>query len=99
MYVGDAITGIASAIGAVIAAANPITLVVVAIGAVVAALVVFFTKTKLGKKLWGEFTDFLSNAWNKLKELASSAWERNQGRGQLSSPGYRGRLEWRKAMV
>lgn len=75
MYVGDAITGIASAIGAVIAAANPITLVVVAIGAVVAALVVFFTKTKLGKKLWGEFTDFLSNAWNKLKELASSAWD------------------------
>lgn len=73
MYVGDAITGIASAIGAVIAAANPITLVVVAIGAVVAALVVFFTKTKLGKKLWGEFTDFLSNAWSKLKELASSA--------------------------
>lgn len=75
MYVGDAITGIASAIGAVIAAANPITLVVVAIGAVVAALVVFFTKTKLGKKLWGEFTDFLSNAWSKLKELASSAWD------------------------
>ena len=75
MYVGDTITGIASAIGAVIAAANPITLVVVAIGAVVAALVVFFTKTKLGKKLWGEFTDFLSNAWSKLKELASSAWD------------------------
>ena len=75
MYVGDAITGIASAIGAVIAAANPITLVVIAIGAVVAALVVFFTKTKLGKKIWGEFTDFLSNAWNKLKELASSAWD------------------------
>lgn len=75
MYVGDAITGIASAIGAVIAAANPITLVVVAIGAVVAALVVFFTKTKLGKKLWGEFTDFLSDAWSKLKELASSAWD------------------------
>lgn len=75
MYVGDAITGIASAIGAVIAAANPITLVVVAIGAVVAALVVFFTKTKLGKKLWGEFTDFLSNAWSKLKELSSSAWD------------------------
>lgn len=75
MYVGDAITGIASAIGAVIAAANPITLVVVAIGAVVAALVVFFTKTKLGRKLWGEFTDFLGNAWNKLKELASSVWD------------------------
>lgn len=75
MYVGDAITGIASAIGAVIAAANPITLVVVAIGAVVAALVVFFAKTKLGKELWGEFTDFLENAWSKLKELASSVWD------------------------
>lgn len=75
MYVGDAITGIAGAIGALIAAASPITLVVIAIGAVVAALVVFFTKTKLGKKLWGEFTDFLSNAWSKLKELASSAWD------------------------
>jgi tape measure domain-containing protein len=75
MYVGDAITGIAGTIGALIAAASPITLVVIAIGAVVAALVVFFTKTKLGKKLWGEFTDFLSNAWNKLKELASSTWD------------------------
>lgn len=75
MYVGDAITGIAGTIGALIAAASPITLVVIAIGAVVAALVVFFTKTKLGKKLWGEFTDFLSNAWSKLKELASSAWD------------------------
>lgn len=73
--VSDAITGIAGAIGALIAAASPITLVVIAIGAVVAALVVFFTKTKLGKKLWGEFTDFLSNAWSKLKELASSAWD------------------------
>lgn len=75
MYVGDAITGIIGVISSLIAAANPITLVVVAIGAVVAALVVFFTKTKLGKKLWGEFTDFLSNAWSKLKELASSVWD------------------------
>lgn len=75
MYVGDAITGITGTIGAFIAAANPIALVAVAIGAVVAALVVFFTKTKLGKKLWGEFTDFLGNAWSKAKELASSAWD------------------------
>ena len=75
MYVGDAITGIVGTIGALIAAASPIALVAIAIGVVVAALVVFFTKTKLGKKLWGEFTDFLSNAWSKLKELASSAWD------------------------
>ena len=33
MYVGDAITGIAGTIGALIAAASPITLVVIAIGA------------------------------------------------------------------
>lgn len=74
MYVGDAITGIAGAIGALIAAASPITLVVIAIGAVVAALVVFFTKTKLGKKLWGEFTDFLSNAWSGVKDWFNGIW-------------------------
>lgn len=54
--------------------ANPITIVIAAIAAVVAALVLFFTKTKTGRKLWGEFVQYLQQAWNNLKEVASTVW-------------------------
>lgn len=54
--------------------ANPITLVIAAIVAVVAALTLFFTKTKTGRKLWGEFVKWLQNAWNTLKNDASTIW-------------------------
>ncbi len=54
--------------------ANPITLVIAAITAVVAALVLFFTKTKTGRKLWGEFVKWLQQAWSTLKEVASNIW-------------------------
>lgn len=53
---------------------NPITIVIAAIAAVVAALVLFFTKTKTGQKLWGEFVKWLQNAWNTLKNDASTIW-------------------------
>lgn len=54
--------------------ANPITIVIAAIAAVVAALTLFFTKTKTGRKLWGEFVQWLQQAWNSLKEVASTVW-------------------------
>lgn len=54
--------------------ANPIILVIAAITAVVAALVLFFTKTKTGRKLWGEFVKWLQQAWSTLKEVASNVW-------------------------
>ena len=54
--------------------ANPLTLVVVAITAVVTALVLFFTKTKLGQQIWHNFVTFLTNAWNDLTQLAGTVW-------------------------
>lgn len=55
--------------------ANPIVAVIVAITAVVAALVLFFTKTKLGRKIWGEFVQWLQNAWNSLKSTVGPIWD------------------------
>ena len=52
----------------------PWGLVVAAIAAVVAALVLFFTKTKTGQQLWSNFVNFLKEAWNGLKETASTVW-------------------------
>lgn len=53
---------------------NPFVLIAAAIAAVVTALVLFFTKTKTGQKLWGEFVKWLQNAWNTLKNDASTIW-------------------------
>ena len=41
---------------------NPIGLIVAGIAAVVGALVLFFTKTETGKRIWGEFTSFMGQA-------------------------------------
>ncbi|MEE1507993.1 MAG: tape measure protein [Ligilactobacillus ruminis] len=65
--VGAAIAGFA--------AANPMVLIIAAIAAVVTALTLFFTKTKLGQQLWSQFTSFLSDCWNGIKEVASSVWD------------------------
>lgn len=54
--------------------ASPITLVVVAIAALVAALVVFFTKTKLGRQIWGDFTKWLSHVWDDVKDKWTGMW-------------------------
>ena len=67
-------TGIQTAFNAVMAM-NPYALIAIAIAAVVAALVLFFTKTKMGQQIWQNFTKFLSDAWNNLKELAGTVWE------------------------
>lgn len=54
--------------------ANVFVLIAAAIAAVVAALVLFFTKTKTGQQLWSNFVNFLKNAWNSLKEVATTVW-------------------------
>jgi hypothetical protein len=42
--------------------ANPITWVVVGVTALIAALVWFFTQTKIGQKAWSSFTSFLGSS-------------------------------------
>lgn len=77
------ITGFKSALlavkGAVLAfnaaiAANPIAALVIAIAAVVGALVWFFTQTETGKKIWGDFVDFVKGLWNGLVEFFTGLW-------------------------
>lgn len=48
--------------------ANPIGLVIVAITALVAGLVLFFTKTKIGRKIWAKFTKFLKDSWHNIQK-------------------------------
>lgn len=55
--------------------ANPIGLIVAAITAVVAGLVLFFTKTELGRKIWQGFTDYLKIAWEAIKIAFGVAWD------------------------
>lgn len=54
--------------------ANPFIAIATVIAVVVAALVLFFTKTKLGQQLWQSFTQFLSSAWQGLVSIAQSVW-------------------------
>lgn len=54
--------------------ANPFIAIAAVIAVVVAALVLFFTKTKLGQQLWQSFTQFLSSAWQGLASIAQSVW-------------------------
>lgn len=49
-------------------AVNPATAWIVGITALVAGLTYFFTKTETGKKLWGEFTDFITRTWDSTVE-------------------------------
>lgn len=55
--------------------ANPIGLIVTAIAAVVAGLVLFFTKTELGRKIWAGFTEYLKVAWEAIKIAFGAAWD------------------------
>jgi len=47
--------------------ANPIGIIIVAIAALVAALVFFFTQTDLGREIWANLIQFLTEAWANLK--------------------------------
>lgn len=51
-------------------AANPITLIVLAIMALIAALVLFFTKTEAGRKVFAALKDAFSTAFNFMKRVA-----------------------------
>lgn len=55
--------------------ANPIGLIVTAVAALVAGLVLFFTKTELGRKIWAAFTEYLKIAWEAIKTAFSAAWD------------------------
>lgn len=54
--------------------ANPIGALVVAIAAVVGALVWFFTQTETGKKIWGDFVDFIKGLWTGLVQFFTGLW-------------------------
>lgn len=55
--------------------ANPIGLIVAAIAALVAGIVLFFTKTEIGRKIWEGFTEYLKVAWAGIKIAFSVAWD------------------------
>ena len=55
--------------------ANPIMKIVTVIMAVVGALIYFFTQTKTGKKIWGEFMRFLQEAWANISAFFQQVWE------------------------
>lgn len=55
--------------------ANPIMTVVVAIAALAAGLVYFFTKTETGRKIWGQFTDWLKSTWDSVSKFFSTLWD------------------------
>lgn len=90
-------TGIQAAFNAVIDA-GPWGWVAIAIAAVVTALVLFFTKTKMGQQIWQNFTKFLSDAWNNLKELAGTVWQGITSTiskaGEGIKQGWNGTTEW-----
>lgn len=53
---------------------GPWGIVIAAIAAVVAALVTFFTKTETGKKMWSDFTTWLGETWQGIKDTAANIW-------------------------
>lgn len=55
--------------------ANPIGLIVAAITLLVTGLVLFFTKTELGRKIWEGFTEYLKIAWEAIKIAFGVAWD------------------------
>lgn len=63
---GGGITGLSSALGL-----GPWGLLAAAIAAVVAGLVWFFTQTETGRELWANFTQFLGECWENIKQGAS----------------------------
>lgn len=54
--------------------ANPIMLIVTAVAALVAGLVYFFTQTDTGKRIWADFTSFLSQTWDTITSALTTAW-------------------------
>lgn len=76
--VWSAVTKVATAVQAAFNAvldANPIGLIVLAIAAAVTAITIFFTKTETGRRIWQEFTTWLTGVWNNLKAVAGPVFE------------------------
>lgn len=69
-----AATAIQAAYNAVLAA-NPIGIIILAIAALVAGLVYFFTQTETGRKVWADFTAFLSAAWETIQSAFQTGYE------------------------
>ncbi len=66
-------TGVQEAFNAVMAI-NPFVLIIAAIAIVVAALVWFFTQTKVGQQAWQTFTTWLSGLWTGFVAFAQGVW-------------------------
>jgi hypothetical protein len=78
MLVWQAVTKTVAAVQLVlnaVMAANPIGIIILAVAALAAGLVWFFTKTKLGKKIWKDFTGFMVKAWDAVKSGLSAGWQ------------------------
>ncbi|OFT64093.1 hypothetical protein HMPREF3148_04255 [Corynebacterium sp. HMSC05D08] len=58
---GKAMTGLKAAMAVLM---GPVGLIVAGIAAVVAGLVLFFTKTETGRKIWASFTEALGKGWD-----------------------------------
>ena len=54
--------------------ASPITWIIAGIVAVITALVLFFTKTKTGQRMWANFVNWLKDAWQSLVQVAQTVW-------------------------
>lgn len=68
-----AATAVQGAFNAVMSA-NPIALVVIAITALITALVLFFTKTELGRQMWASFITWLQQAWQSVSTFFVGLW-------------------------
>lgn len=79
--IGNVLTGLGTAfkVAALVVqtafGVSPLGFILVAIGLVVAALAFFFTQTETGKKIWADFTAFLSGLWEGLVQFFSTAFE------------------------
>lgn len=54
--------------------ANPIGLIIGLIAIIVAALIWFFTETELGREVWANFMQFLTEAWENISRVAVEVW-------------------------
>lgn len=54
---------------------NPLAAVAIAIAAVVAALAFFFTQTETGRRIWEQFTRFLTDTMRNVSDFFKQAWE------------------------
>lgn len=74
--IGSALKAVTTAFWALNAAmlANPIILIIVAIIAIIAALIWFFTQTELGKEIWANFVQFLTESWANIVSFATDTF-------------------------